>query len=511
MSDGSGPFKVDDMFVGAQEIEADTLKFDQLTIDAMFYDMRHFKKVVREYAIRQKFIFKKAKSSCKKYFVRCKEDGCKWRITGVNHMTFVVVKSLVADHTCTAKIRSNDHPLITTAWAAETCLRLFARLEDVRIRIIREYIKMHWVITISYWKAYNAMNIILEIKSGNVEDSYHILPAFAVEIMGRNPASYMLVVETENEDSWEWFLKLLKRHVLPDQMNVFTICSDKQKGLLQAVPTIFPNCYHSYCMHPLAANFRSDVKDLPLERLFLRAARTLRESVFKETIEKIKDARKLLIASLVEHTQHQTTQFIQKRQKLGSSWHTKLTHYAEERLESSLRESCQYTAYRVETHEFEVKSLETTDSVDLITRMCSCRAFQTYGLPCRHAITTINITEFDPYDYCDECFDAKTYRDTYAEVVSETLDRTQWHESPKPLITILPPLAKRLPPRTRRTDRELKSGFHYKCTQCRQLGHNRRSCKEPPVVRSNLDETAIGPSAPILTRSDVPCQAPFFA
>ncbi|XP_077215852.1 uncharacterized protein LOC143850495 [Tasmannia lanceolata] len=470
------------------------------------------------------------------------------------------------------------------------------------------------------------MNIILEIKCGNVEDSYRILPAFAVEIMGRNPGSYMRVfrhrnlrprgddkfallfwtfspcvhsfrtlrhivlvdgahlrgkylgillivigvdgynglyplafrvVETENEDSWEWFLKLLKRYVLPEQMNVFTICSDRQKGLLQAVPTIFSNCYHSYCMRHLTANFRSDFKDLLLERLFWRAARTLRESVFIETIEKIKaknerahkwisnipkknwanfyfkrdrydvltmnrsecfntvlkDARKLLIASMVEHTRQHTTQFIQKRHKLCSSWHTKLTYYAEERMESSLRESCQYTSYRVRTSEFEVKSLETTDSVDLITRTCSCRAFQTYELPCGHAIAAINITEFNPYDYCDECFDAERYRDTYTEVVHATLDRTQWHESPELLMTILPPLTKRplVRPCTRITDRKLKGGLHYKCTRCRQLGHNRRSCKEPPIVGPNLDESAIGPSAPILTRLGVPCQAPFFA
>ncbi|XP_077234676.1 uncharacterized protein LOC143876881 [Tasmannia lanceolata] len=145
--------------------------------------------------------------------------------------------------------------------------------------------------------------------------------------------------------------------------------------------------------------------------------------------------------------------------------------------------------------------------------MCSCRAFQTYGLPCGHAIAAINITEFDPYDYCNECFDSERYQDTYAEVVHTTLDRTQWHESLEPLVTILPPLTKRPPerPRTRRTDRELKSGLRYKCTRCRQLGHNRRSCKEPPVVRPNLDESAIGPSALTLRRSGVPCQAPFFA
>ncbi|XP_077230197.1 uncharacterized protein LOC143863418 [Tasmannia lanceolata] len=234
------------------------------------------------------------------------------------------------------------------------------------------------------------MNIILEIKCGNVEDSYRILPVLTVQMMRRNPGSYMCVfrardlrprgddrfvrlfwtfgpsirffhrtlrpiilvdgthlrgkylgilliaigvdgnnglyplafgvVETENEDSWRWFFMLLRQYVLTAEMNIFTICSDRQKGLLQAVPNIFPNSHHSYCMRFNAV---------------------------------LKDARRLPIASLVEHTRHQPTDFIQKRQKLGHSWQTKLTHYAEERITLAREESRQYTAYRVGVHEYE--------------------------------------------------------------------------------------------------------------------------------------------------------------
>ncbi|XP_077252386.1 uncharacterized protein LOC143891737 [Tasmannia lanceolata] len=442
--------------------------------------MQHFKKVVKEYAIRQRVMFVRSKSTPKKYVIRCKVEGWKWRITGTNHMTCVLVKSFVLDHTCRTKLRGNDHPLVTAAWVAQTCLRLFACPDDVRTRMIREYIKMHWGIIISYWKAYNAMNIILEIKCENVEDSYRILPALTVQMMRRNPGSYMRVfrardlrprgddrfvclfwtfspsirsfhrtlrpiilvdgthlrgkylgilliaigvdgnnvlyplafgvVETENENSWRWFFMLLRQYVLAAEMNIFTICSDRHKGLLQAVPNIFPNSHHSYCMRHLAANLRSEFKDVILERLFWKAARTLRESVFRETMEKIKlrnerahkwisdianehwasfyfkgnrydvlttnrsecfnvvlkDARRLPIASLVEHSRHQTTDFIQKRHKLGHSWQTKLTHYAEERITLAREESRQYTAYRVGVHEYEVRSLEHTNFSDIV-------------------------------------------------------------------------------------------------------------------------------------------------
>ncbi|XP_077237107.1 uncharacterized protein LOC143878749 [Tasmannia lanceolata] len=334
--------EVDDMFVGAHEVDADNVEIEKLTCGAMFADMKQFKQVVREYAIRQRFKFVKSKSTPKKYAVRCKEEGCKWRISGINNMTYVLVKTFVPDHTCTTQLRGNDHPLVTSAWVAKTCLRLFDRPEEIGTRIIREYIKMHWGITISYRKAYIAMNIILEIKCGNVEDSYRILPALSVEMMRRNPGTYMrvfrgrdlrprgddrfvrlfwtfgpsirsfnrtlrpivlvdgthlrgkylgilliavgvdgnnglfplafAVVETENEDSWRWFLRLVRENVMSAETNVFTICSDRQKGLMQAVPIELPNANHSYCMRHLAANFYSVFKDLLLKKLFWRAA-----------------------------------------------------------------------------------------------------------------------------------------------------------------------------------------------------------------------------------------------
>ncbi|XP_077242697.1 uncharacterized protein LOC143883233 [Tasmannia lanceolata] len=524
-------------------------------------------------------MFKKSRSTPKKYAIVCKEPGCKWRISGISRMTYVLLKKFVSDHTCTSHLKGNDNHLATSPWVAETCLPLFDRPEDVGTRIIRQYIKSHWGITMTYRRAHLAMNIILEIKCGNVEDSYRLLPALIVEMMRTNRGTYMRVfrardlrpggedkfarlfwafgpsirsfqrtlrsivlvdgmhlrgkylgilliavgvdgnnglvplafgvVETENEDSWCWFLYLVKRHVLPEGIGALTLCSDRQKGLMQAVPK----------------GERYDVLT------------TNRSECYNAVL---KDARKLPIAAAVELTRFKSSEYIQKRQAMGLQWETKCTHYAEKHLGLAREQGRGYTAYRVGVHEFEVRSRDHHDVVNLLQQTCTCREFQTLGLPCGHAMAAIAITDFDEYDYCHKWFRIEMYRETYCEVLHPTVDRTQWELPPEPLQTVLPPIAKRPPgrPRTRRSDRELQSGVHRKCTICGKLSHNKRTCREPPMERQLPDESSIGPSAPVFNRymirnilrsisiehprfhtysvwwwccrSGVPCAAPFF-
>ncbi|XP_077232471.1 uncharacterized protein LOC143869798 [Tasmannia lanceolata] len=291
-------------------------------------------------------MFKKSWSTPKKYVVVCKEPSCKWRISGINRMTYMLVKKFVSDHMCTSHLKGNDNHLVTSPWVAEIYLPLFDCPEDVGTRIIRQYIKSHWGITMTYQRAHLPKNIILEIKCENVEDSYRLLPTLIVEMMRTNPGTYMRVfrtrftsrgndkfarlfwafgssirsfqrtlklivlvdgthlhgkylgilliavgvdennglvplafgvVETENEDSWCWFLYLVKRHVLPEEIGAFTLCSDRQKGLMQAVPKVMPIANHSYCMRHPATNLYTDFKGSLLKKLFWRAARALRE------------------------------------------------------------------------------------------------------------------------------------------------------------------------------------------------------------------------------------------
>ncbi|XP_077252047.1 uncharacterized protein LOC143891337 [Tasmannia lanceolata] len=135
-----------------------------------------------------------------KYAVRCKDKSCPFRISGRISLAHVVVKRFVPEHTCSGTMRGNDHPLVTAAWAADTCLGLFPCPGDVRPTLIRAYIKDKWGITISYVKAFNAKVIIHEKMCGNAEASYRILPAYAEEMERCNPGTIMCVYR--NRQLW---------------------------------------------------------------------------------------------------------------------------------------------------------------------------------------------------------------------------------------------------------------------------------------------------------------------
>ncbi|KAK1651807.1 hypothetical protein QYE76_069612 [Lolium multiflorum] len=67
------------------------------------------------------------------------------------------------------------------------------------------------------------------------------------------------VVAKEDTKNWVWFLEQLKEALGGDegQFGRYTIMSDRQKGLLKAVSTVFPNSPQRYCLRHIYANFQT--------------------------------------------------------------------------------------------------------------------------------------------------------------------------------------------------------------------------------------------------------------
>jgi transposase-like protein len=62
------------------------------------------------------------------------------------------------------------------------------------------------------------------------------------------------LVPIEDGDNWEWFLGHM-REIFPEIWQTsWMMISDRDKGLLEAVSTVFPEVFHSHCCKHLAAN-----------------------------------------------------------------------------------------------------------------------------------------------------------------------------------------------------------------------------------------------------------------
>ncbi|MBA0777935.1 hypothetical protein Gotri_005882, partial [Gossypium trilobum] len=85
----------------------------------------------------------------------------------------------------------------------------------------------------------------------------HLLVAVGVDANDYIYSVAFTVVKSENKHSWFWFLELLQRDLEID--NSYNICfmSDKQKCLIEAIYVLFPNAEVKNCARHLYNNFKN--------------------------------------------------------------------------------------------------------------------------------------------------------------------------------------------------------------------------------------------------------------
>ncbi|KAM0842294.1 hypothetical protein ACQ4PT_058448 [Festuca glaucescens] len=64
------------------------------------------------------------------------------------------------------------------------------------------------------------------------------------------------LAEVECTSSWEWFLTNLRDDLNISNTSLWTIMSDKQKGLINAVQKVFPDAEHRFCVRHIIQNFQ---------------------------------------------------------------------------------------------------------------------------------------------------------------------------------------------------------------------------------------------------------------
>ncbi|KAF7154502.1 hypothetical protein RHSIM_Rhsim01G0148800 [Rhododendron simsii] len=67
----------------------------------------------------------------------------------------------------------------------------------------------------------------------------------------------------------------------------WTLMSDKQKRLIDAVSALFPNASHKFCVRHLYNNFKGEFKGLILKEIIWKAARATIVPAFKNALEKM--------------------------------------------------------------------------------------------------------------------------------------------------------------------------------------------------------------------------------
>ncbi|GKC54965.1 hypothetical protein Tco_1077710 [Tanacetum coccineum] len=112
----------------------------------------------------------------------------------------------------------------------------------------------------------------------------------AVSVDGNNgiyPVAYG-IVESESKDSWIWFLNCLGDDIELYRNSNFTFITDRQKGLLPAIKTLFPAAEHRYCVRHIYQNMSLTWRGGIYKELLWKAATATTIVEFNKVMDTLK-------------------------------------------------------------------------------------------------------------------------------------------------------------------------------------------------------------------------------
>ena len=167
---------------------------------------------------------------------------------------------------------------------------------------------------------------------------------------------------------------------------------------------------------------------------------------------------------------------------------TQLTDIPLAKFKERLKSSHQYRFFESGNRVYQVQVPDSGSkfTVDLPQRTCTCYNFYEYSRPCDHAITACRFEAEDPYAYFHWTGTIRSYRKTY--YISMKLISIENLPSDS---NVLPPKLSRLRgrPKTKRIRKGAWNRQSRQCGNCKQTGHNTRSCTGIPMAKKGRRES----------------------
>ncbi|GMY12908.1 hypothetical protein FCV25MIE_08147 [Fagus crenata] len=145
---------------------------------------------------------------------------------------------------------------------------------------------------------------------------------------------------------------------------------------------------------------------------------------------------------------------------------------------------------------YEVDYRQQKFVVNLREKTCGCKKWDITGIPCHHAISAILHQGSKIEDYVDHYYTIEKYKKSYEPIIYPMPSMEQWAQTQYDLVD--PPLERCHPGRPKRMRRKdpteptnpyrfSKIGTNIKCSSCKKLGYNSRTC---PLAKKQKSKTS---------------------
>ncbi|KAG6773032.1 hypothetical protein POTOM_020284 [Populus tomentosa] len=481
-----------------------------------FRSVHEFRESLRKYAIAHQFAFRYKKNDGHRVTVKCKAEGCPWRIHASRLSTtqLICIKKMNPTHTCEGSVVTTGHQA-TRSWVASIIKEKLKVFPNYKPKDIVNDIKQEYGIQLNYFQAWRGKEIAKEQLQGSYKEAYNQLPFFCDKIMETNPGS-LATFTTKDDSSFEGlfvsfhaslygFVQGCRPLLFLDSLPL----NSKYQGTLFAATaadgndSVFPVAFavvdaesndnwhwfllqlktalSTSCPITFVADKQRGLKE-SIAEIFKGARYNYMTSNFGEMFYTwVSDAHELPITQMVDVIRGKIMELIYKRQADSNQWLTRLTPSSEEKLEKENLKVRPLQVLLSAGSTFEVRG-ESVEVVDIDLWDCSCKEWQLAGFPCCHALAVIGCIGRCPYDYCSRYFTTESYRLTYSESVHPVtnVDMPVEKDSSQVVATVTPPPTRRPRgrPSTKKYGQKDVVKRQLQCSRCKGLGHNKSTCKE---------------------------------
>ncbi|WZY83434.1 hypothetical protein YC2023_029818 [Brassica napus] len=565
-------------------------------VDQRFNSFIEFRDALHKYSVAHGFAYKYKKNDSHRVSVKCKAQGCPWRITAARLSTtqLICIKKMNPRHTCERAVIKPGYRA-TRGWVRTILKEKLKAFPDYKPKDIAEDIKREYGIQLNYSQAWRAKEVAREQLQGSYKEAYSQLPLLCEKIKETNPGSIAVfatkedssfhrlfisfyasisgfkqgsrpllfldnavlnskyqgvmliatasdaedgvfpvafaVVDAETEENWLWFLQQLKSAL--SESRRITFVADFQNGLKNAIPQVFEDAHHAYCLRQLAEKMNTDLKGqfshearrYMLNDFYSVAYATTPEG-YCSALESMKnispdackwvtesephhwanalfqgerynqmystfgldfyswvsEAHEFPITQMIDEFRAKMMQSIYTRQVQSRDWVTTLTPSNEEKLQKEMGLAHTLQVSPPEGSLFQVNGGDSSiNIVDIDQCDCDCKIWRLTGLPCSHAVAVIMCIEKSPYEYCSRYLTVESHRLMYAESIHPVpnMDRMMMEEAVEGLVAVTPPPTRRTPgrPKMKRVEPLDMIKRQLQCSKCKGLGHNKKTCK----------------------------------
>ncbi|XP_024988328.1 uncharacterized protein LOC112523111 isoform X1 [Cynara cardunculus var. scolymus] len=288
-----------------------------------FHSLAEFREALRKYSIAHGFNYVYKKNENQRVTVKCKSEGCPWRIHASRLSTtqLVCIKTMKPTHSCQG---GSIKPAFraTRSWVGNLIKEKVKDSPKIKPKDIANDLKREYGIELNYSQARRAKEYAREQLLGSYKDAYSELPYFCEKIMETNPGS-LAIFNTKEDSSFHrlfvsfhasisgfihgcrpliflnstplnsryqgmllsataadaddgafpvafavvdeetddnWRWFLCELKLAVSVVGQITFVADFQKGLRESLPEIFgAECYHAYCLGYLAEKLNKDL------------------------------------------------------------------------------------------------------------------------------------------------------------------------------------------------------------------------------------------------------------